>query len=234
MKSKIGKPYLTEIPHEEGTRSFQYPAFRGGYGKVAEQIDKDGLQRPTSPETASLVYDAFQNPKGEYESKIIKILKDRWLWEFTGNLYLPKSNEEINNGVILETNPKITNGRLNMNRKSLIERLQDNDSLVKFVPFGYKIGEQTNSELRKNPYMIARYGEEGAEKIAEVAGKYKKNPFLGNFEFVDESFDRDGKTKMSILNDHLGLSKLLIDGWGDIDDGYAFGVCKDTEESKKG
>jgi len=67
MKAKIGKTYLTEIPHEGGKLSFQYPSFKGTYGNVVEQIDKDNLKRSTSPETASLVYDAFQNQEGDYE-----------------------------------------------------------------------------------------------------------------------------------------------------------------------
>ena len=90
-----GKTYL-KVPHESSFVKFQHPSFRGTYGSVAEAIDKEGLKRPNSAETASLVYDAFKNPKGKHESEIIKILKDAWFWEFNGNLYLPKSNEEIN------------------------------------------------------------------------------------------------------------------------------------------
>src|SRR3989344_3645636 len=124
MKVQVGKTHLI-VPHEERELTVQHPAFKGTYGSVAEQIDKAGLKRPTSSQVASLVCDAFKNPKGEYESQIIKILKDAWLWEFTGNLYLPKSTEEINNGVILDLdsqNLKFENGRLSMDKTSLIER----------------------------------------------------------------------------------------------------------------
>ena len=190
MEVKIGKSYLTGIPHEEGKLTFQHPAFRGTYGNVAESIDKEKLQRPNSAETASLVYDAWKNKNGEYESQIIDILKDKWLWEFTGNLYLPKSDEKINNGVILETNPKILNRRLSMDKQSLVKRLQENDPSVKFVPFGYKTEEQNLIEFQKNPYVIARYGEEGAQKIAEVASKYKSKPKLWSFSSVDEEKSR--------------------------------------------
>ncbi|MDP2628531.1 MAG: hypothetical protein Q8P15_01390 [Nanoarchaeota archaeon] len=225
MKARIGKSYLEEIPHENGKRTFQYPAFRGTYGNVAEAIDKEGLKRPNSPETASLVYDAFQNRKGEYESEIIKILKDAWFWEFTGNIYLPKSNEEINNGVILEHYPKITNGKLDMNKDSLIKRLRYNDSNVKFVPFGYKIGEQNLRELEKNPYIIARYGEEGAQKITEVASKYKKNPKLWSFDSVDEEKARISALSGSWDLGRLGASLGVDGGWIDVVGGHAFGVC---------
>ncbi|MBU2504067.1 MAG: hypothetical protein KJ879_03400 [Nanoarchaeota archaeon] len=222
MKAKIGKSYLTEIPHKGSEITFQHPAFRGTYGSVAEQIDSEGLQRPNSAQTASLVYDVFQNPEGQYESEIIDILNKRWFLEFTGNLYLPKSNDGVNNGVILETNPQITNGRLDMDRQSLVRRLQENDSSVKFVPFGFKTGEQTTRELKKNPYIVARYGEEGAEKVAEVASKSKYDPRVWSFESVDEE-----KQRMSVLDRGWVFGyRLNVFGyiWSDYVDGHAFGV----------
>ena len=222
MEIKEGKTYLT-VPHEGGKLTFQHPAFKGTYGQVAEQIDKAGLKRPRSAETASLVYDAFQNKDGKYESEIIKILKENWFWEFTGNLYLPKSNEEINNGVILEHNPKIENGKLIMDKNSLIKRLKENDPLVKFVPFGFKIDSQNSFELSKNPYIVARYGEEGAEKIAKVADKYSNKPYVWSFNSVNEE-----KVRMSALGRIWSFDvRLDVYGyfWDDDDGGDAFGVC---------
>ncbi|PJE81066.1 hypothetical protein COU58_04480 [Candidatus Pacearchaeota archaeon CG10_big_fil_rev_8_21_14_0_10_32_42] len=221
MNKKIGKSYLNEVPHGEGTLTFQYPAFKGTYGKVAGLIDSEGLKRPTSPEVASLVYDAWKNPKGEAESEILKILKDNWFWEFTGNFYLPKSNEEIKNGVILVQNPEITNGKLSMNKSSLIKRLNENDPAVKFVPFGYKTESQTSQELEKNPYIIARYGEEGAEKIAEISRKYNFNPYLFSFKSVDKETQR-----MSALFNNWNGNRLNVNGdsWFDGNDGHSFGV----------
>ena len=212
-----------KVPHEGGNLSFQHPAFKGTYGSVAEQIVKAGLKRPNSSETASLVYNSFQNKGGKYESEIIKILKDAWFWEFTGNLYLPKSNEEINNGVILEHNPKIENGKLIMDKSSLIKRLKENDPLLKFVPFGYKTEKQSSLELSRNPYVVARYGEEGAEKIAKVADKYPNKPYVWSFDSVDEEIVR-----MSALGRYWnGVGSLSVNGnsWDDDLLGHAFGVC---------
>jgi len=223
MKAKNRKNIFNRIPYEGKEITFQYPAFRGTYGNVAEQIDKEGLKRPNSPETASLVYDAWQNPKEKYQLEIIKILKNNRFWEFTGNLYLPKSNQEINNGVILDLNPKITNGKLKMNKKSLIKRLQENDELVRFVPFGYKVREQSVFKLMKNPYMVARYGEEGAEKIGEVASKYKNWPCIYSFDSVDE--ERTRMSDLSILWGHWYFGDRLDVGgnlWYDNDIGHAF------------
>lgn len=220
MNKKIGKSYLNKIPHEKGTLTFQYPSFKGTYGKVAELIDSEGLKRPTSPELASLVYDAWKNPKGEGESEILKILKNNWFWEFTGNFYLPKSNEEVNNGVIIVYNPDIKNGVLSMDKSSLIKRLNENDSDVKFVPFGYRTKNQTPNELEKNSYIIARYGEEGAEKIAEVSSKYKVNPYLFSFKSVDEERQRMSALYYSWVGDGLDV----VGSWNGDDGGHSFGV----------
>ena len=226
MKAQVGKTYLTGIPHNGSTISFQHPAFRGTYESVAGQIDKEGLQRPTSPETASLVYDVFQNPEGEYESEIVNILRNNWFWEFTGNLYLPKSNDEVNDGVIIEQNPQIVKGRLSMDKQSLVKRLQDGDQSVKFVPFGFKIDEQSVFDLMKNPYIIARYGKEGAEKIVEVASKYKKSPKLWSFNSVDTETPR-----LSALNGNRSFDDgLHVNGgsWIGDNDSRAFGKLKEA------
>ena len=57
IKMKVPHKVKMKVPHERGELSFQHPAFKGTYGNVAEQIDKAGLKRPNSPETASLVYE---------------------------------------------------------------------------------------------------------------------------------------------------------------------------------
>ncbi|MEK6844694.1 MAG: hypothetical protein AABX44_00385 [Nanoarchaeota archaeon] len=230
MEVKIGKSYLTKISHEGRELTFQYPAFKGTYANVAEQIDKAKLKRPNSSETASLVYDAWKTPNEKYSQEIIKILRDNWFWEYTGNLYLPKSNEEINNGVILDLdsqNLKFENGKLIMDKPSLIERLKNNDSLVKFVPFGYKIEFQNLFEFQKNLYIVERYGKEGAEKIAEIASKYKCNPCLWSFNSVNRE-----EARMSALDDYwLFGDGLNVNGgsWNDVDNGRAFRVCKEEE-----
>ncbi len=212
------KTYLTDIPHEKGKLSFQHPVFKGTYSNIERQIDEAGLKRPNSSETASLIYDAFQNKKGKYEKEIRSILENNWFWEFTGNLYLPKSNEEVNNGVILYDASK----DFNESKESLIKKLQGNDESVKFVPFGFETGEQNVFELMKNPYIKARYGEQGAEKIAKIASNYNKKPKLWSFDSVDKEIRR----KSALINLWDFVDWLHVDGsnlYGN-DNGRAFGV----------
>jgi len=152
MKIKEGKTYLS-VPHEGGQLTFQHPSFRGTYGNLAQQIDANWLQRPTSAQTASLVYDALQNPKGEYEVGILKILKDFWLVEFNGNLYLPKhEGKEIHNGVIVEANPTIENEKLVMDRKALTERL--NKALEDYPELKEKNADELLMDLEQIPDEI--------------------------------------------------------------------------------
>jgi len=219
MKIISGRQNLIVILHEGKEIFFQCPAFRGAFGEVAKQINKAELNRPNSSETASLIYETW---KSEISSKIAF----DWLWEFTGNFYLPKSNEEINNGVILDLdsqNLKFEKGKLVMDKNSLIKRLKENDALVKFVPFKYKIGEQSWRELEKNKYILARYGEEGTQKISEVASKYKHSPKVYSYDFVLEE-----KIKMSASASDLNV-KCRFDiygGFNDIGVVQAFGILK--------
>jgi len=225
MKIKEEECITLIVPHERREISFQYPAFKGTYVNIAEQIDKAGLKRPSSSETASLVYEAWKNPDEKYSKEIIQILKDNWFLEFTGNLYLPKSNEKINNGVILDLDPQNLKfdekRRLIMDKDSLIKRLESNDPLVKFVSFEFKIGEQSLIEFQKNPYIQARYGEEGAEKITEVASKYKNSAFIQSYASV-----REKKARISSLGGCWYFDGgVRVDGFCWLSD-RAFGVKK--------
>lgn len=207
MKVEKGYTKLT-VPHEDKEITFVHPAFKGTYANVAEAIKKEGLMLPTSGQTASLVYDAFQNRVGKYEREIFRALKKNYFWEPVGNLYLPKSNDDINNGVILEDNPTIQNGKLIMDKNSLIKRLNENDSNVRFVPFGYKTGEQSSRNLEKNPYIVARYGEEGAQKIAKISSSYRFNPKL----HVLNHTDKEESSLSMIHNDGYPERRLIICG----------------------
>lgn len=226
MEVEAGRILLKKIPHEGKEISFVYPAYMGTYEQVAEAIDKAGLKRPSSGELVSLIDDVWRNSRGEYESHILDNLTMGWLWEFSGNLYLPKSNEEPNNGVILESNPKIIGKLLSMDKNSLVQRLKENDPLVKFVPFGYKTGILTLKELLINSYILARYGSEGAEKMVRIASKYKYNPELCSFDGVDKE-----KIMMSGFDNAHKTTHLIIGGniWNFVSYGHCFG--KSEEES---
>ena len=225
--------YLTENKRnylEIGNgKQFLHPAFFGNLAQLVSAIDGAGLKRPNSEDVADLVYDAFQDKNEKYSAEIIKILEDLFLREFTGNLYLPKRDgEEVHNGVIVESNPSIIKGRTIMDKNSLIKRLQSNDPLVKFVPFGFKTGELPKKGFGKNDYNIARYGEERADKIEQVASQYKFDPVLNVFNSVDKEIVRGSALYSS--GSIVDGDRLYLDGydWDDGGNGYAFGVSREA------
>jgi len=180
----------------------------GAYADIGKEIEKDGLLRPTMAETVSLVYDSFFDKiDKEYSNKIKKIMEDKWLGAFTGILYIP------NKGAYIQDDPEIRNSRAYMKESDLVKKLQRNDKSARFVPFGYKIGYMTPKELEKNEFIIGLAGIEGAEKLAEVAGKaagkYKDNPYLGSFKSIDKP-----EVRFSAVGSSLdgGDYRLLVDG----------------------
>jgi hypothetical protein len=221
MIADIGKTYLRGIPHEGGEISFEYPAYRGCYRDVADEIDDSGLARPSSSEIASLLRDSWKNPSGKYESKILNISINDWLLEFSGNLYIPRSRGEISEGIIIEQNPEIIEGKLIMDKDSLIRRLQEDDSMVRFVASGFKMGKQYPREIEKNPYIIARYGEEGASKIAEISSKYSFLPNLSPMSIFKGT--RETKPRLSVLHDDFGKGLNIFCEWGYEDRCHSFG-----------
>jgi len=193
----------------------------GDYIKVGKNIEKDGLLRPTMAETSSLVHAVFFDKLDEkYSSKIKEMMKMRYLWTFTAILYVP------NKGAYIQDAPETLDNMLYMEESDLVKKLQRNDKSVRFVPFGYKVEYMTPKELGKNKFVIGLAGREGAEKLAEAAGKHKDNPYLWSFKSVNEH-----KTRVSTVDSTWNLENggLIVDG----DDhservGSAFGIQKNT------
>ena len=223
LRIKEGRTELTTF-HNTSDLTFIHPAYGPDtYANVGTAIEQAGLARSTMAQTASLVYAAF-NSSGRYSDEIKEIMKERLLWAFTGNLYAP------NKGVYIQDNPEIRDNMPFMEESDLARRLEEGDEGVIYVPFGFKTGEMTPLELAKNAYVKALAGAEGAEKLAEVADKYKKNPYLWSLESVKRPL-----TRVSALVSNRGLGdRLCIDGdnVGSNRLGYAFGVSKAGEASR--
>ena len=191
-KPLVVKEGRTELSTDN--RTFIYPALGpGNYEQVREQIDAAGLQRPTMADTADLVHTAFHSDD-KYSQEIRDIVKDRRLWAFERNLYVPK-------GVYIYPEPD--NGRP-LNESELVERLEASDPSVRFVHFGFEIGEMRPMQLAKNDYVIALAGEEGADKLAEVADQFERKPYLWSFKSVNEP-----TTRVSALNSYWDFARRL-------------------------
>ena len=225
LKIKQGKTELT-ASHNGRDLTFMHPNYGPNtYANVRADIEKDNLRTATMAETASLVQGAF-NSSDKYSEEIKGLMKDRYLWAFTGTLYVP------NKGAYIQDAPETRNGMPFMDESDLIKRLESGDSSVRHVPFGYKTESMSPLELGKNPYVIALAGEEGAEKLAQVADKHKRQPsYLRSFESVSEPL-----TRVSTLSSGWGLGGGLYVGGvslGDGRSGCAFGVQDKTGEASR-
>ncbi len=164
----------------------EHTGFFGSQDQLARAIAFAGLRRPTSEDIADLVYEAFQNKAEEVSKVVIHLLGFNGWREFTGNLYLPRGQGDFQNGVIVEDNPKVTTKRLIMDKNSLAKRLLGGDPLVRFVPLGFKVGVLPKKGLGKHPYLIARYGEERADKMEQIVSQNELTPYLFGFESVND------------------------------------------------
>ena len=210
------------VPHNGGELTFLYPSYGPGtYANVGLSIARENLGRPTMAETVSLVYAVFDSDS-QYGQEIKGIIRREWMWAFTGTVYVP------NEGAFIQDDPEIKCGMYHMDIGDLVQRLNAGDHSVRFVPFGYKVGEMSPSELAKNPYVIGLVGEEGAENLARIASKYHNNPYLRDFEFVGRNTARVSALFSGIAN--LGLN---ISGGHGIGNGHAFGLSGDTSRATR-
>ncbi|MEK6844337.1 MAG: hypothetical protein AABX83_02820 [Nanoarchaeota archaeon] len=218
LEVREGRTYL-KAPHLDGEINFVYPAKgSGNYIDVAEELKKDNLSQPTMSQNASLIYSAWQNPKEKYSKEVINTLGEFGLWCFNGILCAKE-------GAYIKDNPEIKNGRVSMNEKDLLSKLESSESSVRFVPYGYKVGKQSAKELAKNKFVQALAGEEGADKLAETSSNYQFEPHLFSLENPDKELIRVAS---------LGGGRGRIDGgllvlglgsdvsWG----GHVFGVSE--------
>src|SRR3989344_1899076 len=195
--------------------TFAHPSYwPNTYADVKEAIEQAGLKPATMAETASLVHAAF-NSDDKYSEEIRDIMKTGLLWAFTGILYTPKLG-------YVEDNPGTRKGMPYMDESDLIRKLEAGDPSVRTFNYGYKTGKMPPIELAGNEFVQVLAGAEGAEKLAEAAGKYSAQPYLHCFEAVSQP-----KTRVSALDSTWDLdSKLEVDGnnYGDHRGGSALGV----------
>lgn len=174
-----------DVPHNGNTISFVYD--RHGpdtYANVANSIQKADLASPTMAETASLLHPVFHQGEEKEFSEIKDLMKNKWLWAFTGTLYVP------NKGAYVQDHPEIRDGMPFMDESELVKKLEASDPSVRFVPFGFKTGSMTPIQLGKNPYITALATEKGAEKLAQIADVHRNKPRIWSFESVDEPITR--------------------------------------------
>ena len=203
------------VKHLGEDLTFVYPPTSlGNYANTQRVIEEAGFLPPTMAQTASLVHAAFSS-EDRYSEEIKKLLKDRYLWAYTGTLTVP------NKGLYIQDHPPIVNGMPNISSDDLERRVGEEE--LRFVPFGFRMGEMPPSDLAENSYVQALAGQEGAEKLAKVAGEYPKNSFL--WALTDTNIPQ---TRVSVLLSDWDGGRLNVNGLnhGDTRYGCSFWVQK--------
>jgi len=203
------------VPHQESEIAFAYPSTGPDtYQTVGNEILKtDNL--PTADQTASLLYAGYcSDAKDEPEFQNVReIMKERWLWVFNGNLWTNKGVYVFADGKAEGRDKKITVNEL--------EKMVG-EGTARFAPKEtYTFGEQTPQALSKNGFVIAGYGEEGAEKLGEVSAQFKYNPYVYG---VEVNKGPAPELRVSALVDIGGWLRVDGNGFDLSQDGLAFGV----------
>ena len=194
----LGKNLIFENRFTEGT-----------YNECAQTLNGWRLSQPTFSQIVSLLHSAYKNEDNEDAKKMTGLLLiKKSLRCFTGLHYVPEE------GVYIQDNPQIINGRVFMNRENLVKKLEANNSSVRFVPFGYKtdiFNYKTDSnhrhkalKLKRNKLILGLCGvgddaKEQADKLAEIAdsldnGDCGYEPFFEAFESTNKK-----TTRVSVL-----------------------------------
>ena len=142
------------IPYKE--LIFIYPASGPNtYINVGNEIESQGLIRPTAEETAYLLHSTYfdSEVKDTIEFKGIKdIIKNRWLWEFTRQLWTPKGVYIYDDRKGKEKDEKHLKDKLGS--KEVNHVVYSDDNTLRFVPRQFiRLGDCSPSDLAISPYI---------------------------------------------------------------------------------
>lgn len=187
-----------------------------------------GFRMPTMSELVSLVHASLENPEYESARNVVRTLRNHWLTGNTGILYTKK-------GMFVQDNPKIKYRSISMDKKTLDKILGSHEGKrvvfsdnrkVRFVPYGFKTGEQTPSELSRNLGVIALVdGEENAEKTAKASEHYRLNPYFWVLSSIESS--QPSIVAQVTLTKKQGASKVVsvaVLDWGNFGDRLGVGA----------
>jgi len=195
--------------------TFVHPSYgRDTYANVGLQIEQADLIRPTMSQITSLAHASCntnypiegrltteEERQERYAKEIKQMMWDALNLGFTGSHYVP------NKGAYIQDDPQIRNGMPFMEESELVRKLEANDPSVRFVPFGFRVGKMTPAQLAENEYIRGLVGDEGAEKLAEMASKHRNDPVLYSFESVNEP-----STRVSALRFDSFIGNLVVNG----------------------
>jgi hypothetical protein len=236
MKTKTQKPSFKEtigITTIDLDNGLQFNAQRIGptnFKGLREADYGKGFKMATMPELTSLIYASLENKDYSTAKQIIKTLKENWIRGNTGILYTPE-------GMYVQDNPKLKDGRVSMDEKTLKNRLSKDengisyskDKNIRFTPYGFKTEKQTSLELSNNKGLITLVnGEENAQNLAKSSEHYKIKPYFWALTKVESPQTRVAGLDSCSFDGRLGVS---ASGYGGFGGGCSFGVSRNARSA---
>ncbi len=224
---RVGRTEM-DFSHEGKILTAVHPFYGHANSKtLLENIRQDGFREPTAPEVASFVHEYFNGNEPQAQ-EVQEIMKSRYLRGFTEILYVPEDNGE---GLA-----HFIDGDLEFNENSYVitrdlqSRIEEARESVSFEHL--RQGSVPWREVAKNPYFVAWAGEEGAEKIAELASKHSKREAYIWVPNVSEL--KEPTTKIASLVSDWEGDGLLVGSYelGVDADAHAFGVLDSAEGTR--
>jgi len=217
------------VPHNGELVPFAFPPKgQDKYVDVGKAILQDGQSLPTGDYIASLTHAAYCFPDVHDEPEFAQVRETvgrEWFWFYNLNVWTPKGvyvipddNAEGKN----ETFYLLDRLEIIVERGESIKGVRfSQDGRVRFAPKDtYRLGEHKPGSFARDGYVIASFGEEGAEKIAEITSKLNtqlnvlgcetKTPHQSVSAFGGRpgvGFDLRGDLDDSIFGCSLGLLK---------------------------
>ena len=217
---RVGRTEM-DFQHEGKTLTAVHPFYGPANSRTLQNlIRKDGYAEPTSARLTSFIHEYFGGSEPQAQ-EVNQIMRDRYFRGFTGILYVPESKGK---GLAHFIDYPEFDINSYVDKENLLKRLDESHAQVPFEHL--KEGSVDWRKVVKHPYFVAwANGEEGAEKLAELASKH---PNKKDYIWTPE---------VSTLKEPIARVATLSSSWGgglgvdtcyrgDGKDGVAFGVLK--------
>ncbi len=198
-----------EIPHENNKIVFNYPLYSSEtYRVVRERILNANQKLPVGEYIASLLHSVyFSVIRDKMESKNIRDkLRDYGLWIFHLNswtkegVYIVQDMGTEKKYFEFKDLEKMLKGG-----KEISGIRFSKDGRVRFAPKSSYAEDphsyDTSEKFSKDGFIIASFGEEGAEKLGEIGSKFFGNNFSISTPFLKEIKFRDGVSCIRVFKD---------------------------------
>lgn len=206
------------------------PEPTGVYANVFSRIIAKGLAPAQADVIAALLHLAYCELPEEPQSADFRAkMRDRWLWVPNRTLLVGGNDAGIyvqydEQGVGLAQKMDIVELERALESADVIEGVRfSRDGNVRFAPrHTFRLGECSCREFARDGFVIASYGPEGAEKLAQVAATLKLKPRI----LLEDAPDGASQQRLSALTCCYGESGLVACGesFGDYGVGFGFGV----------